>query len=224
MTRAIVVLSGGMDSTTVAGILHAKGYEIYGITVDYLQRTSKKELDCAKKVGEFYGFKDHLFINLSFMKEILKDSTSLIDEKLEIPTESSEDEIPNTYVPFRNTIILSLAVAWAETLNAELIGIGVNALDYSGYPDCRPEYIEAFEKVARLGTKPNYAPQIFTPLQHMSKAEIVKKAVELGVPLDLTWSCYQNQEKACGTCESCQLRIKGFKEAGVTDPIPYEST
>ncbi|MHC1591132.1 MAG: 7-cyano-7-deazaguanine synthase QueC [Candidatus Helarchaeales archaeon] len=222
MKKAIVVLSGGMDSSTVAGILHAEGHELYGLTIDYNQRTSEKELECAKKIGEFYGFKKHLFLSLDFMREILEGSSSLVDERLEIPTESAEDEIPNTYVPFRNTVILSLAVSWAETLGAELIGIGVNALDYSGYPDCRPEYIKAFEKVAELGTKPGFAPRIFTPLQYMSKAEIVKKAFELKVPLEFTWSCYQNTEKACGKCESCQLRLKGFQEAGISDPIPYE--
>lgn len=222
MKKAIVVLSGGMDSTTVTGIIHTKGYELYGLTIDYQQRTSKKEVECAKKIGEYYKFKEHLFLELDFMKDILSDQTSLVGEDLEVPTNGPSEGIPNTYVPFRNTIILSLAVSWAEKLGAELIAIGVNALDYSGYPDCRPEYIQAFQRVAELGTKPEYAPRIYTPLQDLTKAEIVKKAMELKVPLELTWSCYQNSEKACGICESCALRLRGFKEAGVQDPIPYK--
>lgn len=221
--KAIVILSGGLDSTVCMGVALKQGYQIHPLTFDYGQR-HRIELEAAKQVSEHYGTMDsHLWINL---EKILQGS-SLTDDNLEVPMHRDTDNnqgIPNTYVPARNIIFLSMAASLAESLGAEAIFIGVNALDYSGYPDCRPKFIEAFQQTINLGTAAGAEGkgiEIKTPLLNLSKAGIVKLGLELKVPLHLTRSCYIGQDEACGHCDSCQLRLKGFAEAGTADPIAY---
>lgn len=224
--KAIVLSSGGLDSTTVMAIVRAEGHDIYSLSFRYGQRHSL-ELEAAQKVAKSLGAKEHLVIDI----DMAKIGGSALTDDIEIPKARSEKdmqkEIPVTYVPARNTIFLSYALAWAEVLEASDIFVGVNALDYSGYPDCRPEYIEAFESMANLATKAGVEGitevKIHTPLIKMTKAEIIRKGVELGVDYGMTHSCYDPsmEGKACGQCDSCLLRKKGFKEAGVPDPTKY---
>ncbi len=222
--KCVVLLSGGLDSTTTLAIAIKDGCEVHALSFDYGQRHSR-ELESAKKIAKYYGVK-HKIIKLN-LRAI--GGSALTDERIEVPERKLEDiekEIPVTYVPARNTILLSYALAYAEVVDADYIYIGVNALDYSGYPDCRPEYIRAFEEVARLGTKRGVEGKpirIRTPLIKMTKAEIIRMGMELGVPYELTWSCYRGGEKACGRCDSCLLRLKGFMEAGYEDPLEYET-
>lgn len=216
--KAVILLSGGMDSAVCASIAVKEGFDLYVLHVDYGQRTSKKELTCAKALAEYFKAKDVTVISLDFLKEI--GGSGLTDESIALPTEETEG-IPPSYVPFRNSIILSLATAWAEVIQAEALFYGANFIDFSGYPDCRPEYFEAFQHVMDVGTKDDTTIQLRTPLSSMSKADIVKKGLELKTPFALTWSCYTESEKACGVCDSCRLRLKGFKENGVEDPVLY---
>lgn len=237
--KAVVILSGGLDSTTCMGIAQEEGYEIYPITFDYGQRHSM-EIENAKRVAEFYGAASrHKIISLGFLKEF--GGSALTDETIDVPDVSQpagdsnasdgtpgngEEDIPVTYVPGRNLLFLSIATSFAEVSGAEAIYIGVNALDYSGYPDCRPEFIRKVEEVIELATKAGaegQAIRIATPLLHWSKAEIIRQGTRLGVPYHLTTSCYNGSEEACGTCDSCRLRLKGFAEAGLEDPIPYKA-
>jgi len=223
--KAVVLLSGGLDSTTTLAYALSKGYEVAALTVRYGQRHSR-ELDSARAVARHYGLKTHvvLDLDLSFLR-----TSALTSKDIDVPrrrsVEGIGDEIPATYVPARNIMMLSLAAGLCETEGGEAIFIGANAVDYSGYPDCRPEFFKAFQEVLRVGTKSGVegAPiKIETPILGMSKAEIVGLAKGLGAPLQLTWSCYNGGEQACGQCESCLLRLKGFEEAGMTDPITYE--
>lgn len=222
---AVVLLSGGIDSATVLGIAAAEGYEIFALTFNYGQRHSR-ELISAKDLAKHYKVKAHEIIKL----DLHKISTSaLTDHKLLIPENRSitdiSKEIPTTYVPARNLIMLSCAVAWAESIKANAVFLGVNAVDYSGYPDCRPEFISAFSTAAKLGTKiglEGKAIEIKHPLITLSKGEIIRKGYELNVPYKLTWSCYKGGSRACGSCDSCVLRLKGFSEAGIGDPIEYQ--
>lgn len=220
MKKAVVLLSGGMDSTTCMSVAHKEGYDIYPISFDYNQR-HKKELECAKKVAEFYNVKHHKIIKLDNVG-----GSALTDFSIDVPDyKGSSNEIPATYVPARNILFLSYAVGFAEVIDAKAIFIGVSAVDYSGYPDCRSEFIEAFQKAINVGTKAGVEGnpiEILTPLINLSKAETVRLANENGAPLHLTTTCYKGAEKACGICDSCRLRIKGFKEAGIKDPIEYE--
>jgi 7-cyano-7-deazaguanine synthase len=225
MKHAIVLLSGGLDSATTLVIARSQGYETYALSFDYGQR-HKRELDAAKKIAESLGAKKHLVVKID--NQIFRGS-ALIDD-VDVPKSRSEKEIrsgiPVTYVPARNTIFLAHALAWAETIPAGHIFIGANAIDYSGYPDCRPEFIALFETLANVATKSGAEGarlQIHAPLIKMSKAEIVRKAVELEVNLSMTHSCYDPLPDgcACGECDSCRLRKKGFAEAGVEDPIRY---
>ncbi len=219
--RAVIVLSGGLDSTTCMAIAKAKGYELYPITFHYGQR-HYHEVEHAKKVAEFYGVTDHKIVDMGFLKEI--GGSALTDPAIDVPDYEDQDDIPVTYVPARNLIFLSLATAYAEVIGAENIFIGVSAVDYSGYPDCRPEFICSMTHTINLATKMGVKEgslQITAPLSHLSKAETIRLGLELGVPYHLTTSCYRGEEQACGTCDSCQLRLKGFQEAGVEDPIPY---
>ncbi len=247
--RAVVLLSGGLDSATTLAVAHAEGYEIYALSFDYGQR-HKVELDASRRIADFYRIKKHLVMDINLRKIGGSALTSNLDvpkERLQNTDQSTktETEIPVTYVPARNTIFLSLALAWAETLKASNIFIGVNAVDYSGYPDCRPEYIKAFEVMANLATKVSVEGEvkfkIHTPLIALSKAELIKMGSELGVDYSLTWSCYdpqntepgtKNEEQRtqetensphtyvpCGRCDSCILRAGGFKEAGLSDPL-----
>ncbi len=222
--RAVVLLSGGMDSATALAIALKDGFEVTALSVDYGQR-HKRELDSARKVAKYFGVKDHRVVSLDLTAI---GGSALTDRKIQIPEQRRLEEIgqgiPPTYVPARNTILLSYALGLAEATDAKAIYIAANQIDYSGYPDCRPEFYRAFQEVARLGTKRGVEGDVIeirTPLIAMSKADIVRKGEELGVPWALTWSCYRGEEKACGVCDSCQLRLKGFREAGVKDPIPY---
>ncbi len=224
--KAVVLSSGGLDSTTVMAIAKHEGFDVYSLSFFYGQRHAF-ELEAAKKVADAMGAKKHLVINL----DLKKIGGSALTDDIDVPKarnkEKMADEIPVTYVPARNTIFLSYALAWAEVLKSSHIFIGVNAVDYSGYPDCRPEYIEAFERMANLATKAGVEGitkiKIVTPLLYMTKAQIIKKGIELGVDYSLTHSCYDPSPEglACGQCDSCILRKKGFKEAGVKDPTQY---
>ncbi len=222
--RAVVLLSGGMDSATALAIALKDGFEATALSVDYGQR-HRKELEAARKVARHFGVRDHRIVSLDLTAI---GGSALTDKRIPVPEQRRLEEIgqgiPATYVPARNTILLSYALGLAETTGAKAIYIAANALDYSGYPDCRPEFYKAFQEVARLGTKRGVEGdliEIRTPLLAMTKADIVRKGEELGVPWALTWSCYQGEDRACGVCDSCQLRLKGFREAGVKDPIPY---
>lgn len=226
MKKAIVILSGGLDSTTCMGIAKAQGYELYPLTFDYGQR-HKSEIENARQVAEFYGVAQrHKIVSLGFLKEF--GGSALTDESIEVPPAGEsgpvDSDIPVTYVPGRNLLFLSIATSYAEVTGAEAIYIGVNALDYSGYPDCRPEFIRKVEEVMALATRVGVEGgpmRIETPLIHWSKADIIREGTRLGVPYQLTTSCYNGQDAACGECDSCRLRLKGFAEAGLTDPIPY---
>ena len=225
--KAVVLSSGGVDSTTVMAITKQEGFEIFSLSFFYKQRHSF-EIEAAKKVADVMGVKKHLIIDID-LKKI--GGSALTDNNLDVPKYSNAgrmpDEIPVTYVPARNTIFLSYALAWAEVLQSSEIFIGVNAIDYSGYPDCRPEYIEAFERMANLATKAGVEGKtklkIRTPLIHMTKAEIIRKGVEFGIDFSLTLSCYDPSSNglACGECDSCIIRKQGFKEAGIIDPTKY---
>ncbi|MDY6855914.1 MAG: 7-cyano-7-deazaguanine synthase QueC [Thermodesulfobacteriota bacterium] len=224
--KAIVLLSGGLDSTTVMAMARQDGYEIYTLSVYYGQRHAL-ELEAAKKVAKAFNARQHMLIDISLDKV----GGSALTNKKEVPQFVNGQEIrkgiPETYVPARNTIFLSCALAWAEVLEVSDIFIGVNAIDYSGYPDCRPEYIEAFERMANLATKVGIEGKIKikirTPLIHMTKAEIIQEGIKLGVDYSMTHSCYNPlpQGLACGNCESCLFRKKGFKEACIPDPTEY---
>ncbi len=225
MNRGVVLLSGGLDSTTTLALAMAEGFETYALSFDYGQR-QKVELAAARRVAQSLGAREHRIVRID--NDIF--GQSALTDDIDIPKGRSVAEIaggiPVTYVPARNTIFLSYALAWAESLGATDIFIGVNALDYSGYPDCRPEFITAFEKMADLATKTGVEGahfKIHTPLIAMSKAEIIRQAGELRVDLSLTHSCYDPAPdgRACGLCDSCQLRRKGFSEAGLADPIVY---
>jgi 7-cyano-7-deazaguanine synthase len=221
--RAVCLLSGGIDSTVTAYIAKSEGYEIYVLTFDYGQR-HWKEIDAARKIADRLKVREHKIIKVD-LKQI--GGSALLDGR-ELEKRRSAEEvlsdprIPSSYVPMRNTIFLSLAAAYAETIKADAIFIGANAIDYSHYPDCRPEYYEAMSKVMECGSKRGVEGRpvrIITPVIRMRKAEIIKKGVSLGVPFNLTWSCYEGKKNPCGGCDSCLLREKGFREAGIRDPL-----
>jgi 7-cyano-7-deazaguanine synthase len=226
--KAVVLSSGGLDSTTVMAIAKHAGFELYSLSFDYGQRHSF-ELEAARKVAETFGVNKHMVINI----DLNKIGGSALTDNIEVPKAKTEEsmaaEIPVTYVPARNTIFLSYALAWAEVLQSSDIFIGVNAIDYSGYPDCRPEYIDAFQRMAKLATKAGVQGitqiKIQTPLINMTKAQIIQKGIELGIDYALTHSCYDPtlQGLACSRCDSCILRKNGFDEAGIKDPTKYVS-
>ena len=222
--RAVVLLSGGLDSATVLAIAKDQGYECYALSFCYGQRHAV-ELECATQVAKTLGVKEHRNVTIDLGAF---GGSALTDINIAVPhQEGRPDEIPVTYVPARNTVFLSYALAWAEVLGSFDIFIGVNALDYSGYPDCRPEFIAAYEKMANLATKAavhgGRKLTVHTPLIYLTKAQIIQKGLELGVDYGVTSSCYDPAPdgKACGTCDSCRLRLKGFKEAGGADPRRY---
>ena len=224
--KAVVLLSGGMDSATALAIARADGFEAIAVTFDYGQR-HRKEVEAAKRIAKHFRLREHRVLTLDLTQI---GGSALTDTTIAVPEGRPMDEIgrgiPPTYVPARNTILLGYALGIAEVVDARAIYIAANYLDHSGYPDCRPEYYRAFQDVARLGTKRGVEGDIIeirTPLIAMTKAEIVRRGTELRVPFELTWSCYHGRAKACGVCDSCQLRLKGFREAGIEDPIPYES-
>ena len=225
--KAVVLLSGGLDSITCCAIAQNKGQQVYAISFDYGQR-HKYELECTKKIIKAMNIKDHKLINID-LKTF--GGSALTDEKIDVPQPSNLKEVgkngtPITYVPARNTIFLSYCLAYAEVLNANSIYIGVNALDNSGYPDCSPQYIEAYQKMATIATKVGKSSNgvtIETPLLHLDKKQIIQLGTELNVDYGLTSSCYNVNEKnqACGKCDACLLRINGFEQAGIKDPIAY---
>lgn len=220
--KAVVLLSGGLDSATVVAMAKAEGYACYSMSFDYGQR-HRAELQAAERVARQLGVVEHKVIGMS-LNGI--GGSALTDSSLAVPEEQVEG-IPVTYVPARNTLFLSLALGWAEVLGARDIFIGVNAVDYSGYPDCRPEFVEAFERLANLATKAGVEGQGFrirAPLQDLSKAQIVQEGIRLGVDYAMTVSCYQadDEGRACGKCDSCRLRAAGFEAAGIADPTRYQ--
>jgi 7-cyano-7-deazaguanine synthase len=219
--RAVVLLSGGLDSYTAAALMQRDGFTVYALTVSYGQRHSR-EIDAARAVARALGVASHLELSV----DLARIGGSALTAAIEVPKDRdiSPAEIPITYVPARNTVFLSLALGWAEVLGAYDIGIGANALDYSGYPDCRPEYLEAFERMAALATRAGAEGarfRVHAPLLRMTKAEIIRTGVSLGLDYGLTHSCYDPQQdgRPCGRCDSCVLRAKGFSEAGVVDPL-----
>ncbi|MCW8839306.1 MAG: 7-cyano-7-deazaguanine synthase QueC [Thiovulaceae bacterium] len=218
--KAVCVMSGGMDSTLSAYMKKNDGYEIIGVHFNYDQRTQKKELESFYKICKDLDVKEKYVLDLDFFKQL--GASALTDKSIEVPTSGIEDGVPVTYVPFRNGIFLSMAAAIAEKEGAEVISIGVVEEDSSGYPDCRFEYIKSMQQSINLGTKDETNISIDMPLVKLKKSQIVQEAVKLKVPLELTWSCYKNEDKACGVCDSCRLRLNGFEVAGVSDPIPYE--
>jgi 7-cyano-7-deazaguanine synthase len=224
--RAVVLLSGGLDSTTTLAIAKADGYELYALTVRYGQRHGH-EVEAAREIAEHFGVSDHAILDLDLRRFGGSALTGDLPVPKGTPPEDIGSGVPSTYVPARNTIFLSLALAWAETLHAQAIYLGVNALDYSGYPDCRPEYVEAFESLAGLATKDGVEGtgrvRIRAPLIHLTKQEIIQRGVELGVDYALTTSCYDPSEDgaACAQCDACTLRRRGFADSGISDPTRY---
>jgi 7-cyano-7-deazaguanine synthase len=225
---AIVLVSGGMDSCVTAAIANEK-YRLAFLHVNYGQRTESRELRAFNEIADHYQAEKRLTISIEHLKVI--GGSALTDENIPVPEadppqsaiQNPQSAIPATYVPFRNAHLLSIAVSWAEVIGATKIFIGAVEEDSSGYPDCREVFYQAFNKVIEMGTKPETRIEIITPLIHLKKTAIVKESAKLRAPLHLTWSCYQNNDRACGRCESCILRLKGFKGAGVDDPIPYET-
>jgi 7-cyano-7-deazaguanine synthase len=235
--KAVVLLSGGMDSCVTAAIAREQ-FELALLHISYGQRTVERELEAFQAIGGFYGVHERLVVELGHFAQI--GGSALTDPRIAMPVgqtfqpvrSSPASEagqpgkavprpVPPTYVPFRNAHFLSVAVSWAEVLGAQAVFIGAVAEDSPGYPDCRPEFYRAFEEAIRLGTKPETQIRIETPVVHMRKSEIVRRGIALGAPLHLTWSCYQFEDEACGDCESCKLRLRAFTEAGVPDPIAY---
>ena len=225
---AVILVSGGMDSCVTAAIANEQ-CRLAFLHVNYGQRTEARELQAFNGIADFYTVEKRLSVSIEHLKVI--GGSSLTDMNMPVPETNPlqtpnpqlrTSPVPSTYVPFRNAHLLSIATSWAEVIGASKIFIGAVEEDSSGYPDCREVFYQAFNKVIEMGTKPETRIAIVTPLIHLKKSAIVRKSVELGAPLRLTWSCYQNSDRACGKCESCTLRLKGFKEAGVDDPIPYE--
>jgi len=212
-------MSGGMDSTLVAYIMRSRGYEIVALHFNYGQRTADKELESYRSICHDLEVSEKYEIDLDFFKTI--GASALTDHSIDVPTGGIEVGVPITYVPFRNGIFLSIATAIAEKEGCSSIAIGVVEEDSSGYPDCRESFIDAFTKAANLGTKETTNISIEMPLVRLQKSQIVQEALILGAPLHLTWSCYQSEDKACGVCDSCRLRLRGFERAGVIDPIDY---
>ncbi len=218
---AIVLVSGGMDSVTVAAMAKASGAELAFLHLRYGQKTADKEHACFQEICKHYQIPEErkLVVDISFLQTI--GGSSLTDQKIAVSKFAGDsDIIPSSYVPFRNAHIVSTAVSWAEVLDANKIYIGANHEDSPGYPDCRPEYYEAFNQLIKVGTKKGNI-QILTPIIHMKKSEIILKAQELKAPLELSWSCYAREDMACGVCDSCALRLRAFKELNLTDPIKY---
>lgn len=219
--KAIIAVSGGMDSCVTAAVA-AKNYALAFLHVNYGQRTEKRELKAFNAIADFYGVANRMIVDLRHLSFI--GGSSLTDKNIEVSkADLLRKEIPTSYVPFRNAHILSACVSWAEVINAKAIFIGAVWEDSSGYPDCRPEFFKSFEKVVEMGTKPSTQIKIVTPIINLTKKDIVLKGLELKAPLHLTWSCYQDEDEACGICDSCALRLRGFQQAGVEDPIKYRT-
>ena len=219
---AIVLVSGGMDSCVTTAIASEENAELAMLHVSYGQRTEARERQAFTDIADFYTVEKRLDVSIEYLAKI--GGSSLTDDTIAVSEANLESrDIPTSYVPFRNANMLSIAVSWAEVIGASAIYIGAVAEDSSGYPDCRPEFYEAFQKTIETGTKPDTHIEIRTPIIHLTKAEIVKKGIKLDAPLHLTWSCYRSQDLACGTCDSCALRLRGFERARVTDPLTYKN-
>lgn len=223
--KAVVLLSGGMDSCVTAAMAH-QSHELAVLHASYGQRTERRERQAFDEIADFYSVRERLVVRLDHFKQI--GGSALTDERIKVPEEPAQpspggNEIPPTYVPFRNAHFLAVAVSWAEVIGATAIYIGAVAEDSSGYPDCRPEYYRVFQQLVREGTRPETRIEIVTPVIGMRKREIIQRGLDLGAPLDRTWSCYQFEDEACGSCDSCRLRLSAFAEAGVTDPIAYRA-
>jgi len=219
--KAVWLLSGGMDSSTLAYVARSNGYDILALHLNYGQRTEGKELACARKIAALLDARAFVEINLDYFTKF--GASSLTDKKITIEEfNPARAHVPNTYVPFRNANLLAIATSFAEARGADAIFIGVQALDYSGYPDCRPDFIETFQNLINLGTKETTKITLFTPFIHMTKTDILKTGLKLGVPYEHTWSCYRNEGRACGTCGSCHFRREAFAAIGIKDPIAYE--
>lgn len=217
---AVVLVSGGLDSCVTAAIANLD-YRMAFLHLSYGQKTEARELRAFHEIADAYGVKKRLVASVAYLKAI--GGSSLTDDAIPVsPADLDNPSIPTSYVPFRNAHLLSIAVSWGEILGARRIFIGAVEEDSSGYPDCREEFYQAFNQVIALGTRPETRLEIVTPLIHLTKAEIVRRGVELRAPLERTWSCYQGYERACGRCDSCALRLRGFARAGLVDPIPYE--
>ncbi|WP_222919605.1 7-cyano-7-deazaguanine synthase QueC [Natrinema sp. SYSU A 869] len=218
--RAVVLLSGGMDSATAAAEAREQGYEIYALHTTYGQRTADRELECACRLAEEFDAADFLQIETGHLSAI--GDSSLTDEEMDVADADMEsDEIPTSYVPFRNANLLAIAVSYAEANDCEAVFIGAHSEDFSGYPDCRPAFFEAFEQVVDVGTKPETEISIDAPFVEWSKTDIAERGVDLEVPYEHTWSCYRENEPACGTCDACAFRLQAFQNIGVRDPIEY---
>jgi 7-cyano-7-deazaguanine synthase len=222
--RVVLCLSGGMDSCVCAAVA-AQEHELYALHFSYGQRTESRELESAREIARLVGVKEFLHLKIDLFRRI--GGSALTDASIAVPDAAEDDsqigtEIPVTYVPFRNAHFLSAAVSWAEVLGAETVMIGAVEQDSSGYPDCRPAYYEAFNALIRQGTKEGLI-RVETPLIALKKSEIIRLGVEVGAPFHVSWSCYSGEGEACGVCESCALRLRAFREAGTTDPIPYAS-
>src|SRR6267143_83540 len=217
---AVCLVSGGMDSCVTAAIAREENEDLAFLHVSYGQRTQARERQAFNQLADHFGVTQRLAVSIEHLKQI--GGSSLTDPNIAV-TEANlaSPEIPTSYVPFRNSHLLSIAVSWAEVIGAQRIYIGAVAEDSSGYPDCRPEFYEAFQRAIDIGTKPETRIEIVTPVIDLRKSEIVKRGVELGAPFELTWSCYQAEDEACGRCDSCSLRLRALREAGVPDPIPY---
>lgn len=218
---AVCLVSGGMDSCVTAAIATIENKKIAFLHISYGQLTEKRERKAFNEIADFYDVEKRLDVSIEYLAKI--GGSSLTDSVLKVAEADLEsDKIPTSYVPFRNANMLAIATSWAEVLKSRSIYIGAVAEDARGYPDCRPEFVSAFEKVIETGTKPETLIKIKTPIINKSKSEIIKKGIELGAPLSLTWSCYRSGDLACGTCDSCALRLRGFKQAGMKDPIKYK--
>lgn len=218
---AVCLVSGGMDSCVTAAIAKRETEEIALLHISYGQRTERRERKAFEDIADFYAIEKRLAVSIEYLAKI--GGSSLTDENIKVSDADLESaEIPTSYVPFRNANMLSIATSWAEVLKANSIYIGAVSEDSSGYPDCRPEFYAAFERTIEAGTRPETQIKIKTPIIQLSKAEIVEKGIELNAPLHLSWSCYRNEDLACGTCDSCALRLRGFARAGAVDPIEYE--
>jgi len=217
---AIVLVSGGMDSCVTAAMAAAENDVLAMLHLSYGQRTEERERRAFNEIADHYDVAIRLDVSIEYLAEI--GGSSLTDPSIDVSeADLDSTKIPTSYVPFRNANMLAIATSWAEAIGATSIYIGAVAEDSSGYPDCRPEFYQAFQKVIDTGTRPESCIEIRTPIIHFSKAEIVRKAVSLNAPLHLTWSCYRSSEQACGTCDSCALRLRGFEQAGIADPIDY---
>ncbi len=218
---AVCLVSGGMDSCVTSAIAKTENDEIAFLHISYGQRTERRERKAFNDIADFYKVEKRLDVSIEYLTKI--GGSSLTDAAIEVSKADLESKgIPTSYVPFRNANMLAIATSWAEVLGGNSIYIGAVSEDSSGYPDCRPEFYAAFEKTIEVGTKPDTNIKIITPIIHLSKAEIVRKGLELNAPLELSWSCYRSEDLACGTCDSCALRLRGFERAGFKDPIAYQ--